>query len=71
MVKQKQMVILLLIITLSVVLVSGCTMGGDGDDGDDLDGDDSYQGGSLSLEAAQLKADTSINCFEGFNRSTL
>lgn len=66
MVKQKQMVILLLIITMSVVLVSGCTMGGDDDDGDDLDGDDSYQGGSLSLEAVQLSASTSINCLEGF-----
>ena len=67
MLKQKQVVIILLIITLSVVLVSGCTMGGDDDDGDDLDGDDSYQGGSLALDAVQLSASTSLNCLEGFN----
>lgn len=41
---------------LSVVFISGCTMGGDeGDsDDDDMDTDDSYQGGFLSMTAAQV-----------------
>jgi protein involved in sex pheromone biosynthesis len=54
--KEKQMAILLLAIMLSVVFISGCTMGGDeGDsDDDDMDTDDSYQGGFLSMTAAQV-----------------
>lgn len=55
--KEKQMTIILLVIMLSVVLISGCTMGGD--EGDDMDTDDSYQGGFLSMTAAHVTAEGS------------